>query len=99
MQTLDVFVLLSGSFSIVATVPLIYLAVRSYREGRELHRVQLEVADLMVEVRAIQHEMHDDQRRAATELVRTKQTVERVAEATSRRRRLPRVRVEVSRPS
>lgn len=98
MHALDFFVVLSGSFSIVATLPLIYLAFRSYREGRELRRVQLEVADLISEVRAIQHEMHHDQRRAATELVRTKQTVERVAEATRPRRRLPRVRIELSRP-
>jgi hypothetical protein len=95
---LDVFVVLSGSFSIVATLPLIYLAFRSYRESRELRRVQLEVAHLMSEVRAIQHEMHRDQRRAASELVSTKHTVERVAQATRARRRLPRLRVELSRP-
>ena len=83
----------SAGFSILATLPLIYLALRGHR-GRELRVVQHEVAELMTEVRELQHEMHHDQRRAATEIVRTKETVERVAEAAERRRRLPRVRVE-----
>ena len=50
MQPLDIFIVISGGFSIVATLPLVYLALRSYRDGRELHRVQLEVAELMTEV-------------------------------------------------
>ena len=91
---LDIFVLITGSFSIVATLPLIYLALRGYRDGRELRLVQHEVAALMTEVRELQHEMHHDQRAAASEIVRTKETVERVAQATERRRRLPRVRLE-----
>ena len=95
MRALDVFVLVSGSFSILATLPLIYLAIRSVRDGRELRRVQSEVAELIVEVREIQHEIHHDQRRATSDLARTKETVERVAEATRRRRRLPRIRVEL----
>ncbi len=93
VSPLDVFVVVSGCFSILATVPLISLAVKSYRDGRELHRIQLEVAELMSEVREIQHEIHIDQREAKTELVQTKETVERVARATQRRR-LPRVRLE-----
>jgi hypothetical protein len=94
VHKLDVFVIVSGCFSILASLPLIYLALRSFGDARELRRVQLEVAELMGEVREIQHEMHRDQRRAATELVRTKETVERVAQATARRRRMPRVRIE-----
>jgi hypothetical protein len=90
---LDVFVVVSGSFSIVATLPLIYLALRGYRDGHELRVVQREVAALMTEVREL-HEIHHDQRAAADEIVRTKETVERVAEAAERRRRLPRVRLE-----
>lgn len=93
-SALDVFVVVSGAFSILATLPLIYLALRGHRDGRELRLVQHEVAELMTEVRELQYEMHHDQRRAATEIVRTKETVERVAEAAERRRRLPRVRVE-----
>ena len=96
MPGLDIFVVLSGSFSILATLPLIYLAIRSFRDGRELRRVQTEVAELIVEVREIQHEMHHDQRRATSDLAATKQTVERVAQATQRRRRLPRIRVELT---
>jgi hypothetical protein len=95
MRSLDIFVLISGSFSIVATLPLIYLAFRSFRDARELRRVQSEVADLIVEVREIQHEIHHDQRQAASELMSTKEVVERVA-AAQRRRRLPRIRVELS---
>jgi hypothetical protein len=96
MRPLDVFAVVSGSFSILATLPLIYLALRSYREGRELHRVQHEVAELMAEVREIQHEMHRDQRAAKTDLQHTKETVERVEAATTKRRRLPRVRLELN---
>src|SRR5438105_11813377 len=93
---LDIFVLISGSFSIVATVPLVFLAIRSFREGRELHRVQLEVAELMTEVHEIQREMHRDQRTAKSEILQTKENLERVVQATQRRR-LPRLRVEFSR--
>jgi len=96
MPGLDVFVLVSGSFSILATLPLIYLAILSFRDGRELRRVQSEVAELIVEVRELQHEIHHDQRRATSDLAVTKQTVERVAQATARRRRLPRIRLELS---
>lgn len=95
MHPLDIFAVVSGSFSILATLPLMYLALRSYRDGRELHRVQHEVAELMAEVREIQREMHQDQRAAKTDLQRTKETVERVEAATTRRRRLPRVRLEL----
>ena len=56
--------------------------------------MQDEVAALMAEVRELQHEMHHDQRVATSEIVETKQTVERVAQAAQRRRRLPRVRLE-----
>jgi hypothetical protein len=97
LSGLDIFVLVSGTFSIIATFPLVYLALRSFREGRELRRIQLEVAQLMAEVREIQHEIHVDQREAKSELVETKQTVERVARA-AQRRRLPRLRLEFSPP-
>ena len=96
MRALDIFVLVSGSFSILATLPLVYLALHGYRDGRELRRVQLEVAELIGEVREIQHRIHNDQRRTATEIVHTKETVEKVARAAVRRRRLPRVRLELS---
>jgi len=90
---IDIFVLVSGGFSIVATVPLVYLALRSFRDGRELRRLQLEVAGIMGEVHEIQREIHRDQRKAKTEILETKENVERVVQATQRRR-LPRIRVE-----
>src|SRR5712691_5940764 len=72
------FFVVSGAFIIVTSLPLVYLALRSYRDGRELHRVQLEVARLVSEMRELQHEIHTDQREARTDLVHTKETVERV---------------------
>lgn len=99
MHAIDVFVVVSGTFSIIATVPLMYLAFRSSREAQELHLLQVEVAQLMGEVREIQDEIHHDQRRATHELARTQETVEKVARAATRRRRLPRVRVELARPA
>ena len=90
---IDIFVLVSGSFSIVATVPLVYLALRSFRDGRELRRIQLEVAGLIGEVHEIQREIHLDQRTAKSEILETKESIERVVQATQRRR-LPRIRVE-----
>jgi hypothetical protein len=93
---LDIFVLISGCFSVVATFPLVYLALGSFRDGRELRRIQAEVAALMGEVRELQHEIHVDQKDAKSEIVQTKETVERVARATQRRR-LPRIRLEFSR--
>jgi hypothetical protein len=94
MHPLDVFVLVSGSFSIAATPPLIYLAARSYRDARALRGLQAEVLQLMTDVRDLQHEMHHDQRRAADELEETKHRVERVVHATTRRRLLPRLHLE-----
>lgn len=93
---IDIFVLVSGSFSIVATVPLFYLALRSFRDARELRRVQLEVAGLIGEVHEIQREIHQDQRSAKSEILETKESLERVVQA-AQRRRLPRIRVEFSR--
>jgi hypothetical protein len=58
--------------------------------------VQLEVAGLVEEVHEIQREIHQDQRTAKTEILETKENVQRVVQATERRR-LPRVRVEFSR--
>src|SRR2546423_3130049 len=95
---IDIFVLVSGSFSIVATVPLVYLALRSFRDGRELRRIQLEVAGLIGEVHEIQREIHLDQRTATSEILETKESIERVVQATQRRR-LPRIRVEFPGPS
>jgi hypothetical protein len=97
VRALDVFTLVSGIFSILTSIPLVYLAYRSVRDGRELHRVQRELAAVIVEIGDLQRAIHRDQREARTEIVRTKETMERVAAATARRRRLPRVRVALER--
>lgn len=93
---MDFFVLVSGCFSILATGPLLYLAFNAHRDTAELRRMQQELTSLVAEVRGVQHEMHHDQQETASDLVKTKETIERVADATSRRR-LPRVRLEISR--
>ena len=97
ISLLDVFVVLSGTFSIAATFPLLYLAVRSVRDARSLRRLQLEVAALMTEVHQVQGEIHRDQRTAVSQLEDTKRKLDDVAELARPRRRLPRVRVSLER--
>ncbi len=94
---LDVFVVLSGTFSIAATFPLLYLAVRSVRDGRNLRQLQLEVTDLMLEVRELQGEIHRDQRVAVSRLEDTHRKLDDVAQLATPRRRLPRLRVSLER--
>ena len=94
---LDVFVVLSGTFSIAATFPLLYLAVRSFRDGRNLRQLQLEVTDLMLEVRELQGEIHRDQRVAVSSLEDTRRKLDDVAELARPRKRLPRLRVSLER--
>ena len=94
---LDVFVVLSGTFSIVATFPLLFLAVRSFRDGRSVRQLQLEVADLMLEVHELQGEIHRDQRVAVSRLEDTRRKLDDVAELARPRKRLPRLRVSLER--
>jgi len=94
---LDVFVVLSGTFSIVATFPLLYLAVRSVRDGRNLRQLQLEVAGLMLEVHELQGEIHRDQRVAVSRHEDTQRKLDDVAELARPRRRLPRLHVSLER--
>jgi hypothetical protein len=94
---LEVFVVLSGTFSIAATFPLLYLAVRSFRDGRDLRQLQLEVADLMLEVHDLQGEIHRDQRVAVSSLEDTRRKLDDVAELARPRKRLPRLRVSLER--
>jgi methyl-accepting chemotaxis protein len=88
LRSIDIFVLISGCFSILATVPLIYLAVRSLRDARKLRVIQYELAHLMretketgEEVRELQREIHHEQHVAKSELGETRRTVEQVTEA------------------
>ena len=88
MQSIDIFVLISGCFSILATVPLIYLALRSLGDARKLRLIQYELAHLMretkevgEEVRELQHKIRSEQHAAKGEIDETRRTVEQVTEA------------------
>jgi uncharacterized protein YoxC len=86
-SAIDVFVLASGTFSILSTFVLVYLALRSVRDARGLRLVQHEVTvlmretkDLAEEVHTLQHEIRSDQRATKTDINATKRTVEQVTE-------------------
>ena len=88
MQSIDVFVLISGCFSILATLPLVYLALRSLRDARKLRLIQYELAHLMretkeigEEVRELQHEIRHEQHAAKCGIDETRRTVEQVTDA------------------
>jgi methyl-accepting chemotaxis protein len=88
VRSIDIFVLVSGCFSILATVPLIFLALRSLRDARKLRLIQYELAHLMretkevgEEVRGLQHEIRSEQHAAKSEIGETRRTVEQVSEA------------------
>ena len=97
IPALDVFVVLSGTFSIAATFPLLFLALRSFRDGRALRQLQLEVTQLMHEVHELQGDIHRDQRTAVSRLEDTQRKLDDVAELARPRRRLPRLRVSLER--
>lgn len=84
---IDVFVLVSGTFSILAVFPLVYLALRSTREARDLRLIQYELAGLIRESKEIGEEVHRLQRELRNEQVaatrgidETKRSVEQVTE-------------------
>jgi hypothetical protein len=94
---IDLFVVVAGTFSIVTTMPLAWLTVRGYRDAQQLRVIQEELGELLAEIREIQHELHHEQRATTSEMKETKRTVERVAEQTERRRRMPRLSLTVER--
>ncbi|HVC83764.1 MAG TPA: hypothetical protein VNC12_00825 [Solirubrobacteraceae bacterium] len=82
---MELFILVSGTVSIVAVVPLGYLALRSVLEARELRRIQYELATLMHDSRAVaqdvhrlQHELRSEQDAAKLRIDETKRTVDHV---------------------
>jgi len=106
VRSIDIFVLVSGGFSVVATAPLIYLALRSLRDARKLRLIQHELAQLMreakemgEEVRELQHEIRSEQHATKSEIGETRRTVEQVSEAVDQvteevvKRRIPLRRV------
>jgi hypothetical protein len=94
---IDLFVVVAGTFSIVTTLPLGWLTYRGYCDARQLRVIQQELAQLLGEIRELQFELHNEQRAATSGIEETKRTVERVAEQTERRRRMPRVSVTLER--
>jgi hypothetical protein len=82
---MDLFILLSGTISIIAVLPLFYLAVRNILEARELRRIQHELAILMRDSKAVAQDVHRLQRELLTEqgaararIDETKRTVDHV---------------------
>jgi hypothetical protein len=94
---IDLFVVIAGTFSIVTTVPLAWLTYRGYCDARQLRVIQQELAELLGEIRELQVELGHEQRVATSGIEETKRTVERVAEQTERRRRIPRLSVSFER--
>jgi uncharacterized protein YoxC len=87
MTALDTFVLISGTFSVLSVFPLMYLAVRSVHDARDLRRIQYELAGLVTEATELSEEVHElqreiqsDQRDAKTDGEHTRRTVEHVSE-------------------
>lgn len=73
---MDLFVVVSGTVSILSTGPLAYLAVRGYQDARELRRIQAELA-------RIQREIRHEQRVTVDEIQQTREHVQRVEHAAS----------------
>ena len=85
MSAIDIFVVISGSFSVLTTIPIIVLAVWSVREARELRRIQAELGVLMgesgqlaEEMRLLQHAVRQEQQEA---FAQARQGVKDVTEA------------------
>ena len=51
LHGIDLFVVISGSVSILSTLPLGYLAYRGHCDARELRRIQAELAEIQREIR------------------------------------------------
>ena len=58
MTRMDIFVVVTGSFSVLITVPMIVLAVWSRREASELRSIQADLVELMGGSRRLAKEIH-----------------------------------------
>ena len=58
MTRMDVFVIVTGSFTVLITVRMILLAMWSRREAEELRHIQTDLVTLMEESRRLAEEMH-----------------------------------------
>lgn len=76
LHGIDLFVVISGSVSILSTLPLGYLAYRGHCDARELRRIQAELAE-------IQREIRHEQQVAVKRIEETRERVESVGRAAS----------------
>jgi low affinity Fe/Cu permease len=81
------FEVFASTVSMVAIIPLGYVALQSMREGRNLRRIQEELTALVVDTKEISEEVHRLQRELRTEqdaakvgIDETQRTVEHAAE-------------------
>jgi F0F1-type ATP synthase membrane subunit b/b' len=84
---IDIFVLVSGTFSILTALPLVYLALRSVTDTRKLRLIQHELAVVMRETKEIGQDVHEVQREirheqdeAKSGIDQTRERVESVSE-------------------
>jgi len=61
---IDVFFVITGSFSVLITIPMIMLAVWSRREATELRSIQTDLVGLMGESRRLAAEIQTEQHEA-----------------------------------
>ncbi len=55
---MDIFAIVTGSFTVLITVPMILLAMWSRREAEELRHIQTDLVTLTEESRRLAEEMH-----------------------------------------
>jgi hypothetical protein len=58
VTSMDIFVVVTGSFTVLITGPMIMLAMWSRREADELRQIQTDLVVLMEESRRLAEEMH-----------------------------------------
>ncbi len=82
---MNIFVLVSGAISMLAIIPLGYIAVQSMREARDLRRIQEELTVLVREskeisqdVQRLQRELRTEQDAARVGIDETQRTVKHV---------------------
>ncbi len=84
MSLMDVFVISSGVFSALITVPMILLAVWARRESTELRKIQDDLVSLMVGFGSLAEAMHLLQEEIRTEQHDAVAAAEIAARASSR---------------
>lgn len=87
VSLLDVFVVVSGTISVVSSVPLVYLALRGHWEARAVRVLQHESAALLQrgaeaaeEIRELQRQIESRQRETAARVDQVRTLVEQGAD-------------------